>query len=211
MKAKCAGLMTGLVLLGSVTRAEATPVTYAVALFDGPNEISVGGSITTDGTLGALTSANILDWDLIPTSLFSPVPGGHEIIWFDLTGPLSGNNSVVTNVTNVVATPTTLTLTPVILNGELAFFAPDGSLSIRFILFFNHLSELDICKSSVCGESSSAIPSSGIIGDGKVVPASVPGPIAGAGIPGLILACGGLLGWWRRRQKVHSMSADAAA
>jgi hypothetical protein len=71
---------------------------------------SLVGTITTDGTLGVLSASNIVDWKLVVTQA-NNVPNGEPVpSSYDLTGPLSGGNSVVSvNGSDLTATPTDLT------------------------------------------------------------------------------------------------------
>jgi hypothetical protein len=79
--------------------AGASNITYTLNRTIGAG--SVTGTVTTDGTTGALTDLNFVDWSLV---LSTPSQGA-----FDLFGPLSGNNSVVWSTgSDISATSTQL-------------------------------------------------------------------------------------------------------
>ena len=215
MKAKCASLVAAMLLLGTAN-AGANNITYAVSLFvstGGLNGVSVAGSITTDGTIGTLTRADILDWDLIGSALGSGNPGVPNMV-FEMTPsnsfiPLASDSFPGFSDTfqNIVAAPLTLSLggPPAILDFAQFFDPGTGFAGTREIAFFKDFiptagffNVWALCVDQSC--RSASLPSSGVFADGKEI-AAVPGPIAGAGIPGLIAACGGLLAWRRRRQK----------
>ena len=108
------------IVFGTVSPSSATPESYNVNQTLGAGNVT--GFIETDGTIGTLSTAEILDWNLLLDD------GSHT---FDLLGPYTGVNSnshVLVTGSSLSATATQL-LFDFGAAGNLIFQAPDVNVS----------------------------------------------------------------------------------
>jgi hypothetical protein len=182
MKTSLSALIGGIALLGGllVGAANANIITFDVSgtLLANPptttTNTTLSGTLAIDVSTGTLTGVDLM------------VPGFSDFTHLDSSAASGLNDWYITTDNGAGCGPAVDCLDITIAT------SPTGASLVNL--------ESASLVGAILGGGTDTVFYVDVAAGGTVTPeAAVPGPVAGAGLPGLIAAWGGLLAWWRRR------------